>query len=148
VELDEVQVPGQAREELQTAPILQVNPIVVLVAWVAPVDWVEQIAVQEPAVGPVDLEALPAQVSSGQGEPQQVHLALASNDRVASRVQGDWAQRQQAQVGSRIDPEEMLPADSRDVPAQVVWEVVRLLQVTIVQVRIARDPEQVLPHRN
>jgi hypothetical protein len=99
VELDEVQVPGQAREELQTAPILQVNPIVVLVAWVAPVDWVEQIAVQEPAVGPVDLEALPAQVSSAQGEPQQVHLALASNDRVASRVQGDWAQRQQAQVG-------------------------------------------------
>jgi hypothetical protein len=101
VELDEVQVPGQAREELQTAPILQVNPIVVLVAWVAPVevDWVEQIAVQEPAVGPVDLEALPAQVSSGQGEPQQVHLALASNDRVASRVQGDWARRQQAQVG-------------------------------------------------
>jgi hypothetical protein len=86
VELGEVQVPGQAREELQTDPILQVQPIEVRVDWVAPV---EQIVILELSVGPVDWVATPARVFSVLGEPQQVLLALASNDRVGARVQAD-----------------------------------------------------------
>ena len=96
MELGEVQVPGQAREELQTDPILQVQPIEVRVDWVAPV---EQIVILELSVGPVDWVAMdwvamdwvatPARVFSVLGEPQQVLLALASNDRVGARVQAD-----------------------------------------------------------